>query len=160
MKNFRSFIAILILTFFCFVLSSPAALAANIVIDKEAGPAEPGLFHTPNYANDSACIQAALDYSKSGDTITIRKGDYYITNEIRQANKSLNITGEGKVTLYIRTPDRGLAQEVNNEILFNGSLIANKKLYADANKGSSQLVLTDASQVRPNDLIKIWKNVQ
>lgn len=100
------------------MLSSPAALATNIVIDKQTGPAGPGVFHTPNYANDAACIQAALDYSKSGDTITIREGDYYITKEISQANKSLNIIGQGKVTFYIRTPDRGLAQEVNNEILF------------------------------------------
>ena len=160
MKNIKTLMKILTLTLFCLVLSSPAALAANIVIDKEIGQAGPGLFHTPNYANDAACIQTALDYSKSGDTITIRAGDYYITKEICQADKSLNIIGEGNVTLYIRTPDRGLAQEVNNEIFFNGSLIANKSLYADANKSSSQLVLTDASQVRPNDLIKIWKNVQ
>ncbi len=160
MKNLKTFMTMFILTLFCLLLSCPAALAANIVIDKQTGPAGPALFHTPNYANNSACIQAALDYSKSGDTITIREGDYYITNEISQANKSLNITGEGNVTFYIRTPDRGLAQEVNNEILFNGSMIAKKRLYADAKNGSSQLTLTDASGVRPNDLIKIWKNVQ
>ena len=81
MKSFIAFMTMFTLTLFCLALSSSAALAANIVIDKQAGPAEPGIFHTPNYANDSACIQAALDYSKSGDTITIRGGDYYLTKE-------------------------------------------------------------------------------
>ena len=130
-------------------------MAANIVIDKQAGPAGPGLFHTPDYANDAACIQAALDNSKSGDTITIRGGDYYITKGIYQKNKSLNIIGEGKVTLHIQTSEKEI-----NEIYFGGSLITSKTLYANAKKGSSQVVLTDASQVRQNDLIKIWKNVQ
>ena len=160
LKSLKAVMITVTTTVLFLILSISVVSAANIVIDKQSGPAGPDIFHTPDYANDSACIQAALDYSKSGDTITIRAGDYYITKEISQANKSLNIIGEGKVTLYIRTPDRGLAQEVNNEILFNGSLIADKSLYADANKGSSQLVLTDASGVRPNDLIKIWKNVQ
>jgi uncharacterized membrane protein len=155
MKNFRSLMTILTLTFVYLVLSSPAALAANIVIDKQAGPAEPGLFHTPNYANDAACIQAALDYSKSGDTITIREGDYYVTKGIYQKNKSLNITGEGKVTLYVQT-----SAKESNDIYFGGSQITSKTLYTKADKGSSQVVLTDASQVRQNDLIKIWKNVQ
>ncbi len=155
MKNLRTLIIIFILTLFYIALSSPAALAANIVIDKQAGPAGPGLFHTPNYANDAACIQAALDNSKSGDTITIRGGDYYVTKGIYQKNKSLNITGEGKVTLHIKTPEKEY-----NEVYFGGSLIASKTLSTNANKGSSQVVLTDASQVRQNDLIKIWKNAQ
>ena len=160
MKNLKTLMTIFTLTFFYLVLSSPAALAANIVIDKQTGPIGPSLFHAPNFANDSACIQAALDTSKSGDTITIRRGDYYITKEIYQTNKSLNITGEGKVNLHIQTPDRGILKEMNQEILFNGSLITSKNLSANANKGSSQVVLTDASKVRQNDLIKIWKNVQ
>ncbi len=155
MKKFRSYMTMLILTVFILVLSSPAALAANIVIDKQTEPAGPGIFHTPNYANDAACIQAALDYSKSGDTITIREGDYYITKGISQKNKNLNITGEGKVTLYIQTSEKEV-----NDIYFSGSLITSKTLYANAKKGSSQVVLTNASQVRQNDLIKIWKNVQ
>ncbi len=145
----------LIFTFFYIGLSIPAASAANIVIDKQAGPAGPGLFHTPDYANDAACIQAALDNSKSGDTIIIHEGDYYITRGIYQKNKNLNIIGEGKVTLNIQTSEKEY-----NEIYFGGSLITNKNLYADANKSSSQIVLTNASQIRQNDLIKIWKNVQ
>ncbi|AKB20051.1 MULTISPECIES: disaggregatase related repeat-containing protein [unclassified Methanosarcina] len=155
MKKLKTLIKILTLTLFCFLLSSPAALAANIVIDKETGQAGPGLFHTPNYANDAACIQAALDSSKSGDTITICAGDYYITKGIYQKNKNLNIIGEGNVTLYIQTPEKEY-----NELYFCGSLITSGKLSADANKDSFQVVLTDASQVRQNDLIKIWKNVQ
>src|SRR5665647_2596869 len=146
---------ILTLTLFCLALSSPAALAANIVIDKQSGQAEPGLFLTPNYANDAACIQAALDYSNSGDTITIREGDYYITKGIVQKDKSLNIIGEGNVTLHIQTSDKEI-----NEIYLGGSLIASNTLYANTKKDSSQVVLTDASQVHQNDLIKIWKNVQ
>ncbi|MDQ1253693.1 MAG: hypothetical protein QG646_2880, partial [Euryarchaeota archaeon] len=68
---------------------------------------------------------------------------------------NLNIIGEGKVTLNIQTSEKEY-----NEMYFGGSLITNKTLYADANKGSSQVVLTDASQVRQNDLIMIWKIVQ
>ncbi|AYK16280.1 MAG: right-handed parallel beta-helix repeat-containing protein [Methanosarcina flavescens] len=143
------------LTLFYLALSSPAALAANIVIDKQPGPVEPGIFHTPNYANDAACIQAALDYSKSGDTITIREGNYYITKGIFQKDKNLNIIGEGNVTFYIQTSEKEI-----NEIYFGGSLVTSNTLYTDARKGSSQVTLTDAYQVRPNDLIKIWKNVQ
>ncbi|MFZ2497965.1 disaggregatase related repeat-containing protein [Methanosarcina sp.] len=146
---------ILTLTLFFLELSSSAALAANIVIDKQSGPSEPGLFHTPNYANDAACVQAALEYSKSGDTITISEGDYYITKGIVQKDKSLNIIGEGNVTLHIQTSDKEI-----NEIYFGGSVITSNTLYADAKIDSSQVVLTDASQVRQNDLIKIWKNVQ
>jgi hypothetical protein len=155
MKNLKTLMTIFTLTLFYLALSSPAALAANIVIDKEAGSAEPGFFHTPNYANDAACIQAALDYSKSGDTITIREGDYYITKGIYQKNKSLSIIGEGKVTLHIQTSNKE-----SNDIYFGGSLITSKTLSANVKKGSSQVVLTDASRVHQNDLIKIWKNVQ
>jgi hypothetical protein len=154
MKNFKNFMTIFILTLFSLALISPAALAANIVIDKEAGSAEPGFFHTPNYANDATCIQAALDYSKSGDTITIRKGDYYITKGVYQKNKNLNIIGEGKVTLHIQTSNK-----VYNDIYFGGSQITSGTLSANAKEGSSQVVLTDASKVSKNDLIKIWKNV-
>ncbi|AKB51075.1 Chitin binding protein [Methanosarcina barkeri str. Wiesmoor] len=154
MKNFKDLMTIFILTLFSLALISPAALAANIIIDKEAGSADPGFFHTPNYANDATCIQAALDYSKSGDTITICKGDYYITKGVYQKNKNLNIIGEGKVTLHIQTSDK-----VYNDIYFGGSQIISGTLSADVKKGSSQVVLTDASKVRKNDLIKIWKNV-
>lgn len=160
MKNLKTLIIIFALILFFIAVNSSAALAANIVIDKQAGPAGQGLFHTPNYADDSACIQAALNSSKSGDTITILNGDYYLTKEIYQTNKSLNITGQGKVTLHIKTPDRGVLKELNQEILFNGSMVANQTLSANAKKGSSQVIFTDASQVRQNDLIKIWKNVQ
>lgn len=125
------------------------------MIDKQPGPVEPGIFHTPNYANDAACIQAALDYSKSGDTVTIREGNYYITKGIFQKDKNLNIIGEGNVTFYIQTSEKEI-----NEIYFGGSLVTSNTLYTDARKGSSQVTLTDAYQIRPNDLIKIWKNVQ
>ncbi|MFY9201573.1 MAG: right-handed parallel beta-helix repeat-containing protein [Methanosarcina flavescens] len=155
MKKLKNLTIIFALTLFYLALSSPAALAANIVIDKQPGPVEPGIFHTPNYANDAACIQAALDYSKSGDTITIREGNYYITKGIFQKDKNLNIIGEGNVTFYIQTSEKEI-----NEIYFGGSLVTSNTLYTDARKGSSQVTLTDAYQVRPNDLIKIWKNVQ
>lgn len=129
MKNLKKLMTILILTLFCIMLSSPAVLAANIVIDKEAGSAEPGFFHTPNYANDAACIQAALDYSKSGDTITIRKGDYYITKGVYQKNKNLNIIGEGKVTLHIQTSNKEY-----NDIYFGGSQVTSGTLSTDAKR--------------------------
>ncbi|MDD4249650.1 MAG: right-handed parallel beta-helix repeat-containing protein, partial [Methanosarcina sp.] len=155
MKNLKTLMKILTLTLFCLVLSSPAALASNIVIDDDAQPAVSGLYLTSDYKDDAACIQAALDNSKSGDTITIREGDYYIKNRIYQSSKSLNIIGEGKVTLHIQTSDNEFYG-----IYFSGSLVTSKKLAANAKKGSSQVVLTDASQVRQNDLIKIWKTVK
>ncbi len=160
MKNLKALMIVFTLTFFCLVLSSPAALAANIAIDKQAGTSAPGFFHTPDYATDSACIQAALDSSKSGDTITIRAGTYNITEEIYQANKSLNIIGDGEVTLDIQTPDRGVLKILNQEIFFNGTLVTGQNLSSSAKKGTSKVVLPDASQVSQNDLIKIWKNVQ
>jgi PKD repeat protein len=155
MKNIKTLMTIFTLTLFYLALSCSVALAANIVIDKQSGPAEPGLFHTHNYANDAACIQVALDYSKSGDTITIRKGDYNLTKGIVQTGKNLNIIGEGKVTFNIRTSEKEY-----NDIFFGGSLITSTNLSTNAYKGSSQVVITDASKVRQNDLIKIWKNVQ
>ena len=85
-------------------------MAENIIIDKQTGPAGPGLFHTSDYASNSACIQAALNDSKSGDTIIIREGDYFLPKEVNQTGKSLNILGEGKVTLHMLTPDRGTNQ--------------------------------------------------
>ncbi|AKB71732.1 hypothetical protein MSMAC_1842 [Methanosarcina mazei C16] len=155
MKNLKSYLTIFALAFFCFMLSSPAAFASNIVIDDDAQPAVSGMYLTSDYTDDAACIQAALDNSKSGDTITIREGDYYITKRIYQKGKNLNIVGEGKVTLHLQTPE-GL----KNGLYFTGSTIKTTTLAANAQKGSSTIVLSDASQVRPNDLIKIWKDVQ
>ena len=100
MKKLKNLTIIFALTLFYLALSSPAALAANIVIDKQPGPVEPGIFHTPNYANDAACIQAALDYSKSGDTITIREGNYYITKGIFQKDKTFRLLRK-KLTRFI-----------------------------------------------------------
>jgi hypothetical protein len=59
----------------------PISKVKSTVTDltKQAEPADSGLFHTQDYANDAACIQAALDNSKSGNTVTILEGDYYIT---------------------------------------------------------------------------------
>ncbi|MDD4248127.1 MAG: right-handed parallel beta-helix repeat-containing protein, partial [Methanosarcina sp.] len=155
MKTLKTYLTVFALTLFCLVLSSPAALAANIVIDDDAQPAVSGLYLTSDYTDDAACIQEALDNSKSGDTITIREGDYYIKNRIYQGSKSLKIIGEGKVTLHIQNSEKEFYG-----IYFSGSLITSKNLAANAKKGSSQVVLTDASQVRQNDLIKIWKNVK
>ncbi|MHC1757859.1 MAG: disaggregatase related repeat-containing protein [Methanosarcina sp.] len=155
MKTLKSYLTVFVLAFLCLTLSSPAASASNIVIDDDAKPAISGLYLTSDYTDDAACIQAALDNSKSGDTITIREGDYYIKKQIYQKGKNLNIIGEGEVTFHIQT-----AESCENGISFTGSTVTNKALSADAKNGSSQIILTDASQVRQNDLIKIWKNVQ
>ncbi len=154
MKTLKIYLPVFSLAFFCFMLSSPAALASNIVIDDDTQPVVSGLYLTSNYENDAACIQAALDYSKSGDTITIREGDYYITKQIYQNDKSLNIIGEGEVTLHLQTA------EGNDNLYFAGSKITTQSLSTNAQKGSSQVILSSASQVRKNDLIRIWKNVQ
>lgn len=154
MNTLRTSLILFTLAFFCFVLSSPAALASNIVIDDDAEPAVSGLYITSNYNSDAACIQAALDNSKSGDTITIREGDYYITKRISQKGKSLNIIGEGEVILHPQLA------EGNNNICFYGSEVTTQSLSTDAQKGSSQVVLSDASKIKKGDLIKIWKNVK
>ncbi|MDQ1251657.1 MAG: hypothetical protein QG646_765 [Euryarchaeota archaeon] len=61
----------------------------------------------------------------------------------------------------MRTPDRVVNdREIQSQILFNGSQVANPNITVNAYKDSSQIVLSDASRVRQNDLIKIWKNVQ
>jgi hypothetical protein len=123
MKNLKMVLTIFLLSFIYLGLSSSAALAENIVFNKEAEPSGLGLFHSPNYANDAVCIQPALNYSKSGDTIIIRAGNYYITKGIHQTGKSLNIVGDGKVTLQIQTSSKEY-----NDLFFGGSLITNQKL--------------------------------
>ena len=150
MKTLKTYLTVFTLAFFCFMLSCPAALAANLVIDDDAQPAVSGLYLTSNYKDDAACIQAALDNSKSGDTITIREGDYYITKRIYQKDKSLTIIGEGEVTLHLQT-----AEGVHNGLFFEGSQITT--LTATAYEGSYQVALSDGSQVRAGDLLKIWK---
>jgi hypothetical protein len=68
-------------------------------------------------------------------------------------NKNLNIIGEGEVTFYLHTGHLpGLC--------FRGSQITTQSLSANAQKGSSQVILSDASRVHQNDLIRIWKNVK
>ncbi|WP_440945536.1 right-handed parallel beta-helix repeat-containing protein [Methanosarcina sp. T3] len=156
MELLKVYVSLLVLTILYIIVSSPAAVVPkNIIIDNDAQPAVSGFYLTSDNTDDTACIQAALDNAKSGDTIVIREGDYYITKQIYQKNKSLNITGEGNVTLHLQ-----IAESCNSGIFFTGSMITNEPLSADAQKGSSQITLTDASQVRQNDLIKIWKNVQ
>jgi Right handed beta helix region len=103
----------------------------------------------------SADIQNALDNAESGDTITITEGDYYITKRIYQKDKSLTITGEGEVNLHLQTQDGS-----QNGLYFEGSEITEGRLQNDAKKGSSKVVLSDASMVKKGDLIKIWKNVK
>lgn len=136
--------------------SSPNTISASkVVIVNSEGQTVPRLFYTSNYSNDSVCIQAALDYSKSGDTIIISEGEYFLTKNITQNDKSLNIIGAGKVTLHLQT-----VEGENNGIVLAGSVITDQNLYSNAEKNSSEVVLMDSSLVRPNDLIKIWKNVQ
>ena len=154
-KTLRINLTIFVLALLYLMLSSPVALASNIIIDDDAQPAVSGLYLTSNYRNDAACIQAALDNSKSGDTITIREGDYYITTRLHQKDKSLTIIGEGEVTLHLQT-----AAGSQNGLYFEGSTITRGTLSKDAKEGASQVVLSDASLVKKNDLIKIWKQVQ
>jgi len=77
MKKLKTYLTLFAFALFLLTLSSPAALAANIIVDDDAEPAVSGLYLTSKYPDDAACIQAALDSAKSGDTITIREGDYY-----------------------------------------------------------------------------------
>lgn len=133
------------------LLANTVALAATITVGRD-GAAN---YLTSNYANDAACIQAALDNARSGDTIIIRAGTYIINNRLTQYNKNLNIIGEGNVILRMQT-----AEGANNGLYLSGAIIGNRTLSANAVKGSTQIVLNDASNVRPNDIIKLWKDVK
>ncbi len=155
MKTLKISLLLFLLILFYTTTSSPTYIESNVIIDDDCQPAVSGLYLTSNYANDAACIQAALDNAKSGDTITIREGDYYITKKIYQKDKNLNIIGQGKVTFYLKTEEG-----YKNGLYFSGSIITNKPLSVNAQKGLSQIVLTDASQIRQNDLIKIWNNAK
>ena len=67
----------------------------------------------------------------------------------------MTIIGSGNVTFDINT---GVASQP--AFYFYGSEIDAEYLAIDANKGETQVVLNDASNVRQSDLIKIWKDVQ
>jgi len=98
-------------------------------------------------------IQAALDSAHSGDTITIPAGTYFITSPLHQAGKSLTLKGEGEVTLNL---DVGSSRGMQLE----GTLITSQSLSSNAQKGSSTVILSDASAVKKGDLVRIWKNVK
>lgn len=68
------FVTVLALSFFYIILSSPAALATNIVIDKQTGPAESDLFHTTNYANDAPAFRRHWINQKVGIQLLSMKG--------------------------------------------------------------------------------------
>lgn len=155
MKTLKTYLIVYVIVLFCLTLSSSLALGANLVIDDDNQPAVSGLYLTYNYKDDATCIQAALDNSKSGDTITIREGDYYITKKIFQKDKSLNIIGAGEVKLHLQTPTG-----YKNGLYFTGSMITNRTITSNAKKDSYKVDLCNASQVRQNDLIKIWKKTQ
>ena len=150
-KNIR----VLFFALICIALSSSAAYASNIIIDNNAGPVGTGLFHTSDYANDADCIQEALDYSKSGDTITLIEGDYYVTSRIYEQGKSLNIVGKGNVTIHLNT-----AEGEWNGIVLLGNVIGTPALSSSSSAGSNQVTLKSASSVKAGDFIKIYKNTQ
>ena len=99
-------------------------------------------------------IQKALDSASNGDTIIIPSGDYYITSRVYQKDKSLTLKGEGTVTIHLNTGSGS-----HNGLYFEGSEITEGKLPTSSKKGDTQITLSDASQVKKNDLIKIWKQV-
>ena len=136
-KRKQKCLAIFVLAFFFFGLNGQTADAATIRVG----------------GNNGAAIQSALDSAASGDTVIIPAGNYSVTSQIYQKGKSLNLEGEGSVTLNIQTGS-------SPGIYFLGSVITNTTPSSNSLKGSSQVVLKDASQVRQNDLIRIWKNVQ
>ncbi|MDD3006964.1 MAG: hypothetical protein PHX30_05310 [Candidatus Pacebacteria bacterium] len=105
--------------------------------------------------NNDVAIQSALDKAANGDTVVVPAGEYYLTKQIYQKGKSLSLIGEGTVNFYLQAPAARAA-----DVHFMGSFIANRRFGANAKKGDSQVILTDASQVISGDLIKIWKDVQ
>jgi len=98
-------------------------------------------------------IQSALNAAKSGGTVIIPEGVYSVTSPLIQTSKNLTIRGEGAVTLNL---DVGSAQGMQ----LGGTLVTSQALSSNVLKGSSQVVLRDASSVRQGDLIRIWKNVK
>ncbi|AKB17636.1 disaggregatase related repeat-containing protein [Methanosarcina sp. WWM596] len=144
---------IILLLLMCTVTTSTAASGESSTIT--VGKSGAVDYLTTNYKTDSACIQAALNAAKSGDTIIVREGKYNLVNQVSQQNKDLCIIGEGDVIFNINT---GIASQPAFYIY--GKKIDTEYLAINADKGKTQIVLNDASNVQKFDLIKIWKDVQ
>jgi hypothetical protein len=158
MKILKRLFIVFTLSLIYLTLSSSSAFASNITIANQFSSANPNLYITSDYSSNADCIQMALDNSKNGDNITFLEGDYYITKQIYQKDKSLNIAGNGNVTLHLQVPE-AYGKEASG-IFFTGTMITSQTLSRDAKKNSSTVILIDSANVKRNDLIKIWKDIQ
>jgi len=106
------------------------------------------------YANDAACIQAALNEVPSGSKIIIRSGTYNITSVLSQSGKDLDITGAGDVVFNFIT-------SVEGSMSFSGSVAgAARMLTQNASKGTYQIVLDSGANIIAGDLIKLNNTVK
>lgn len=104
---------------------------------------------TSDYADDTACIQAALNEVPSGSRIFIRTGVYNITRVIYQAGKDLEITGIGDAVFKCITNQP-------ESIAFSGSVVGSARmLVQDAIQGTYDITLDNGVSIRAGDLIKI-----
>lgn len=129
-----------------------SAYAANLVVGKTAEPSTPDFFLTSNYASDAACIQAALNASVSGDTITIRAESYSISQQMTHG-RDITVIGEGTVIFNI---DAG---ESNSAFSIRGSNLKTTALAADSAVGAETVTLQDASGIAGGDLILIYNSI-
>lgn len=151
MRNLKSCIVMLSLGFFCLVGINSVS-AATLVVDDDAEPAVSGLYLVSNYADASACIQAAFDAAASGDTVIIREGNYGITRQVSQKGKDLTITGSGEVKFNINLGSG------NPGFYFAGKSVKDSDFASDAKTGESAVALKDAAGAAAGDIIRIYNN--
>lgn len=126
----------------------------TITIDRNRGANTETAFHTPNFGNDAACIQAALNAAKSEDTVLISPGVYTLNKQVTQNNKDLNLVGIGNPTLKITGTDSVYG------LYFQGSKITTQKLTSSSLMGSQKITIADASKIKPGYLIRIHNGVK
>lgn len=101
------------------------------------------------YADDTACIQTALNEVPSGSKIFIRSGVYNITRVIYQSGKDLEITGVGDVIFKCITNQP-------ETIAFSGTNVGSTRMLTqNANQGTYDIKLDNGGSIRAGDLIKI-----
>ena len=127
----------LLVLLFGFILLSGTASADTLTVSGTTG----------------ADIQTALNSAANGDTVIIPAGEYDISKQISTTGKDLTIEGSGDVTLNINTGG-------SPGLLLKGALITSQSITINAQKGSSKVVLSDASPVSQSDLIRIWNDNQ
>jgi len=118
----------------------------------KAGDAD---YLTSHYANDTACIEAALNEVPSGSRIYVKSGTYLISKVINLGGKDMEIFGEGDVKFIFNT-NQPESFEVYGSVVPGGT----RYLTQDKDQGSTEIVLNNAANIRSGDLIAISNSIK